>query len=161
MKKLTLLLLLFPLIGFSQETPIAWHNNQTMVVSNAVKDQMQQALDSVAYGVYTVDTTWVMDDSVVQIMFSHNDTLYTDIIIGYRDHDTVYTHPAMYACGVTCKNYNECVGGSCYKTTDCKCRCTGDGGCTDIWLSVFGEAPIGEVLRERILISIGHYIPRD
>lgn len=153
MKSLTLLLLI-PLFSFSQEVPIAWNTGPNWVVSNQVKDQLQQAFDSVNF-VATVDTAWVWGDSIIQIGFSRGDTLYTDYIIGHLDHDTIYTQPAMYACSNTCKNYNECYGGGCYKDMACKCKCDGDGGCTSITLAIFGEAPIGGVLRERILISNG------
>lgn len=156
--KYLILFFLLPLAGFSQEVPIAWNNASNWVVSNQLKDQLQQAFDSVNF-VATVDTAWVWGDSIIQIGFSRGDTLFTDFIIGRLDHDTIYTQPAMYTCSNTCKNYNECYGGGCYKDMACKCKCDGDGGCTSINLAVYGNVHIGVVLRERILISNGHYIP--
>lgn len=157
MKKLLLLIITIPLFAFSQEMPIAWKVNNVWIVSPQVEIEAQAAFDSVQSS-YQVDTSFVKFDSVVQIGFTDGVSLFTDCLIGYNDHDTIYT-TALYACSVTCKNYNECLTGYCYKGTDCKCYCSGDGGCSSIYLAIFGEAPIGGVIRNRILISNGHEIP--
>lgn len=155
------LLLLLPLFSFGQEMPIAIRPVSTWSVSDDVQTQLQLALDSVDNGKYTAQKPSVYGDSLIQLVFSEGDIIYTDYIIGRRSHDTIYTRPAMYACDVTCKNYNECVGGGCYKTAACGCACTGSGSCSEIWLAIFGEAPIGAVIRERILISHNHEIPTE
>lgn len=158
--KALILLILIPLASFSQEMPVAWYDGGSWVVSAQVKDQLELALDSASSG-YSAKDSWVYQDTLIGLKFSNGDTIFTDYMIGRVDHDTIYTKPAMYTCGVTCKNYNECTGGGCYKTSSCRCSCTGSGGCTEQWIGVFGEAPIGRVLRERILISNGHYIPEE
>jgi len=158
--KTIILLLLLPLFSFAQEMPVAIKSGGVWAVSAQVKTQAQLGMDSVYPTRYTVDTTFIQQDSLVEIVFHDGQYSYTSLLIGRNSNDTIYTQ-AMYACGVSCKNLNECVGGFCYTGSDCKCYCTGTGGCSEIWLSVFGEAPIGVVVRERILISNNHYIPEE
>lgn len=162
MKKLTLLLLLFPLIGFSQEMPVATFSSSTWTVNQMVITNAQNFFDSVAADVYTVDSADVISGGKITLFFHDDTAQYSDEMFVLIQYDTAYTtpEPAFYACGSSCQVLEYCVGG-CYKKVDCDCDCTGTGACFTVWLSLTNHMGIGQAVRERILISNGHYIPRD
>ena len=159
MKTLLLLIITLPLFAFSQEMAIAWKVSGTWIISNDVDLQAKNAFDSVALG-YSFDTAFVTQDSIVQIGFTDGTYKYTAALFGRNVDDTIYTQ-AFYSCGVTCKNLNECYGGFCFTGSDCKCYCSGTGGCSSVNLGIFSDATIGEVIRKRVLISKGHFIPGE
>lgn len=154
------LLFLLPFFSFGQEMPIAFYSGGEWNVIGDVKNQFQLALDSIEQGKYNAEKPVVTEDSLIQLIYEYTGVIYADYMSGRRSNDTIYTQPAMYNCSVTCKNYNECTAGGCYKTSSCGCACNGSGSCTQVNMAIFVDPP-GKVVRERILISHGHYIPEN
>jgi len=99
------------------------------------------------------------NDSAVSIFMHENGRteVLADRMIVKRYGDTLRTAPDMYACLNTCTVY-DCTGG-CLKTANCNCSCVGN--CVENNLGVTLDMSFGQLIRQRILLNNGHYIPEN
>lgn len=166
MKYILLLFSFLPMLGYAQEMPIAIRVSNVFVFSPAIIQEAQLGMDSIALTQsktfeYNYDSVGYQNDSTINLFAHKGSDVYADrMVVKYRD-DTLWTtpDPEFTACLNMCK-IDDCVGG-CYKKTDCGCDCTISGGCSDSNLGISMIMTVGELCRQRILISNEHRIPEE
>lgn len=142
------LLFLLPFFSFGQEVVLGvqgspWTYNDSIVIVT------QEILDSINYGKYTVDSVSYQNDTTVNIHFHNGGDIYSDIIFGGFNNDTLWTTPdiEMYKCYNSCKALYEC--GGCYKTTSCGCACLSGGLCQSENLGI--NISLGALIRNKLI----------
>jgi len=148
--KLIPLLLLLPILAFSQDRIIGTKVNSTYSFTWNMKNVVQSTLTKDVKSSFTVDTTYVMNDSTMQVVFSDSITVYSNVFVFKTVNNILYTNIMATGCVNNC--YRELGCTKCSKRPDCSCYCVYEmGTCSDKNLAIFKDVSLSVWVNNRIL----------
>ncbi len=148
--KLIPLLLLLPILAFSQDRIIGTKVDSTYSFTWNMTNVVQSALTKDVKSNLTVDTTYVMNDSTMQVVFSDSITVYSNVFMFKTVNNILYTNIMATGCVNSC--YKEFGCTKCSKRPDCSCYCTYEmGTCSDKNLAIFKDVSLSVWVNNRII----------
>jgi hypothetical protein len=147
--KILVIALLLPILSFSQSRIIGFKTDSTYKFEWDINRVVQKTFDDLS-APFTVDSTYVMSDTAMQVIFSDNEYQYSNIFWFETNNDTIYTTSRSTGCLNSCQKELDCT--RCAKKPDCDCYCyTGYGSCSNKNLAVFQNITISQWIMIRIL----------
>jgi hypothetical protein len=145
-----LLILLLPFTAFGQRA-IGLKTGDTYKFDWDMNLVVQKTFDDLN-APFTVDTTYAMNDSAMQVVFTDGTEIYSNVFRYDVINDTIYTASRAAGCYNSCRKEQDCT--RCAKAADCTCSCLqGYGSCSEKNEAVFQNITISNWIKMRILTN--------
>lgn len=146
-----ILILLIPFASFGQERIIGTKVNGAYNFTWNMSKVVEATFNDLG-ATFIVDTTYAKNDSSLQVVFSDDESTYTNVFRFETINDTLYTNFRALGCLNSCRKELDCT--RCSIASDCTCSCfTGGGYCSEKNLAVFQNVTISTWIRIRIITN--------